>query len=345
MYTLAAALVIAQAIRGPGHTPPIAGMHLDTKRHVISIVVGPFDVPSLPAGMEHAMHDETPGTMPLEFSWPADGWFRGYRTELLDASGAPLSRRIMHHFTLIDYDRRTLFSPVAERLAGASLESEDAMAPKTIGAPMRRGQRLGLHVMWRNQTAKALHGVYVRLTVTWSPANLLPQPVSVLPVVLDVIARPGQPNTFDAPPGRSERSREIVFPISGRLLVVSGHVHDQGDSVRLEDAETGRVLVNVVARRDSNGSVDGMSRRRLALWNRGMRIEAGRRYRVVGIYNNVTPDTARHAMAQLVGIFAPDDMRQWLPVDYHDPTYLADLARYGASTTTAQGEHAQHHMP
>lgn len=319
---------------------------MDARRHLITIVIGPFDVPSMPHGMEHAMHEEAPGTMPLEFAWPVSGWFRGYRTEILDARGRLLSRRLLHHFTLVNFDRRGLFSPVAERLASGSLKSEDAVAPKTIGAPMTAGHRMGLVVMWRNHTGRDYAGVYLRLTLVWSPANLLPRPLSALPVVLDVGYRPGLPNTFDVPPGRSERSAEVVFPISGRLLVATGHVHDQGESVRLEEVETGRVLVEVRARRDAAGSVTGMSRRLLALWGPGLRIHAGRRYRVVAVYHNQRADTARHEMGELIGVFAPDDMRTWLPVDRSDPLYVRDVAAYRArlgDSTTAR-EH-DHHMP
>jgi hypothetical protein len=327
--------------------PPVAGIHIDQQRRVMTIVVGPFDVAAMPPGMMHAMHDEDPGTIAQELTWPVDGWFRGFTTEVLDARGTPLSRRLLHHFTLVNYDRRTLFSPVAERIASASLESEDALAPKTIGAPMREGQRLGLYVMWRNQTGQDVQGVYLRLSLTWSPANLLPSPVATLPIVLDVNFRPGQVNTFDVPPGRSERSAEIVFPIPGRLLVVSGHLHDQGESVRLEDVETGRVVVAVAARRDPDGRVHGVARRLLALWGPGLRVEAGRRYRIVGVYNNVSGDTARHAMAELVAAFAPDDMRQWPQVDRTDPAYRQDLARYGVRTGQESARHDmhEHHMP
>lgn len=327
--------------------PPVPGVHVDHRRHLITIVVGPFDVPSMPPGMEHAMHEEAPGTVAQEFAWPVAGWFRGFHTEVLDAQGTLLSRRLLHHFTLLNYDRRTLFFPVAERLASASLKSEDALAPKTIGAPMRDGQRLGLYVMWRNQTGQDLQGVYLRLTLKWSPADLLPRPLSSLPVVLDVNFRPDEGNTFDVPPGRHERSAEVVFPISGRLLAISGHLHDQGESVRLEDAETGRVLIRVAARRGQDGRVSGVARRLLALWGPGLRVDARRRYRVVGVYNNITADTARHAMAELVGIFAPDDMRQWPAVDHSDPTYLRDLARYGARGNQATlSTHAhEHHAP
>lgn len=327
--------------------PPVPGVHVDHRRHLITIVVGPFAVPSMPPGMEHAMHEEAPGTVAQEFAWPVAGWFRGFHAEVLDAQGTLLSRRLLHHFTLLNYDRRTLFFPVAERLASGSLKSEDALAPNTIGAPMRDGQRLGLYVMWRNQTGQDLQGVYVRLTLKWSPANLLPRPLSSLPVVLDVNFRPGEVNTFDVPPGRHERSAEVVFPISGRLLAISGHLHDQGESVRLEDAETGRVLIRVAARRDQDGRVSGVARRLLALWGPGLRVEARRRYRVVGVYNNITADTARHAMAELVGIFAPDDMRQWPAVDRSDPTYLQDLARYGArgNRATLSTNTHEHHAP
>lgn len=338
------ALALIAVLTTPHKTqPPAAGVQVDHRRHLITIVVGPFDVSATPPGMQHAMHEEDPGTLPIEFVWPTAGWFRGYRTEVLDADGGALPRAILHHFTLVNYDRRGLFTPVAERLASASLQSEDALAPKTVGAPMRPGQRLGLYVMWRNHTARDYRQVFLRLTLVWSPANLLPQPVSALPIVLDLNFRTGQANTFDVPPGRHERRTEFVFPISGRLLVATGHLHDQGEAVRLEDAETGRVLLDLRARRNRDGSVRGVSRRLLALWGRGLRIEAGRRYRVVGVYNNITADTSRHAMAELIAIFAPDDMRRWLPVDYADPAYLADLARYGAAA--GPSEHTHEHSP
>ena len=326
---------------------PVPGVQVDQQRRTMTIVVGPFDVAAMPLGMMHAMHDEDPGTIAQELTWPVDGWFRGFKTEVLDARGTPLSRRLLHHFTLVNYDRRTLFSPVAERIASASLESEDAMVPKTIGAPMREGQRLGLYVMWRNQTGQDARGVYLRLTLTWSPANLLPRPVAALPIVMDVNFRAGQVNTFDVAVGRSERSAEIVFPISGRLLVVSGHLHDQGESVRLEDVETGRVIISVAARRDPDGRVHGVERRLLALWGPGLRVEAGRRYRIVGVYRNVSGATARHAMAELVAAFAPDDMRRWPQIDLTDPTYLQDLARYGVRTVQESASHDvhQHHEP
>jgi hypothetical protein len=345
LHALVAGLIASLSFSSPGESAPVPSITVDRRHHTVTIVVGPFDLPSMPPELDHAMHEENPGTLAHEFIWPENGWFRGFRSEILDARGGPLPHELLHHFTLLNYDRRSLFSPVAERLAAAALEHK-AVAPKTIGAPMQSGQRLGLYVMWRNQTGQDLGGVYLKLTLISSPANLLPRPVNALPVVLDVNFRPGYGNTFDVPPGRSERSSEVVFPISGRLIAVGGHLHDQGEAVRLEDAETGRVLVNVRARRDADGTVHGVSRRLLALWGRGLHVKAGRRYRVVAVYNNIRPDTVRHVMGELITVFAPDDMRQWLPVDHADPTYLADLAHYGAVMTPEQAEHErQHHMP
>jgi hypothetical protein len=169
--------------------------------------------------------------------------------------------------------------------------------------------------------------------------------VSALPVVLDVNYRPAQSNTFDVPPGRHECSAEFVFPIAGRFLMASGHLHDQGEAVRFEDVPSGRVLLELRARRSPDGTVHGVSRRLLALWGRGLRIEAGRRYRVVVVYDNVSADTARHAMGELVGIFAPDDMRKWPAIDYTDLVYARDLAHYGVLGKQEVSEHAHHHTP
>ena len=82
------------------------------------------------------------------------------------------------------------------------------------------------------------------------------------------------------PPGHFEIGYEFTPPLSGHLLVVSGHLHDYGTLVRLVDAASGKTLVEIKAKRDSLGRVLSMPRKLLAIRGEGLHLKAGHRYRV-----------------------------------------------------------------
>ena len=218
-----------------------------------------------------------------QFEWPIDGWFRGFRVDLVDAKGHPVPRHVMHHLIMVNFSRRQLIYSAAERLMGAGTETDgEITVPKTIGVPMSPGMKLGMYVAWHNDTGKDLDGVYLKLTMLWTPKNQNPQPVNSMPIYMDVNLTVGGSNTFDVPPGKSSKSFEFTLPVGGRLLGVGGHMHDYGVSVRLEDAETGRVVTRVVATRDAKGKVIKISRKLYGVSGDGLKLKAHHKYRVVG---------------------------------------------------------------
>ena len=108
---------------------------------------------------------------------------------------------------MVNFSRRQLLYPAAERLMGAGTETDEEMSvPKTIGVPMKPGMRLGMYVAWHNDTGKDLDDVYIKLTMLWTPKNQNPQPVNALPIYMDVNLTVGGSNTFDVPPG----NRQVV---------------------------------------------------------------------------------------------------------------------------------------
>jgi hypothetical protein len=164
------------------------------------------------------------------------------------------------------------------------------------------------------------------LRILWTPKNQTPPPVNSMPIYMDVNLTVGGSNTFDVPPGRSEKAHEFVLPVGGRLLGVGGHLHDYGVAVRLEDAESGKVLAEVKAARDSAGKVSKVSRKLFGVIGDGLKLKRNHRYRVVGEYDNPTGETLiRGAMAHMSGLFAPEDMDQWPRIDPSDPDYQRDL--------------------
>jgi hypothetical protein len=311
-------------------SPPAVRVSIDSARHELTINSGPFDLSNMPPMDNHAMMDlgMSHDTPIQNFVWPVDGWLRGYRVDLTDAQGNPVPRHVLHHLIMVNFSRRQLLYPAAERLMGAGTETdEEVTVPKTIGVPMKPGMKLGMYVAWHNDTGRDLDGVHLNITMLWTPKNQNPPPVNAMPIYMDVNLTVGGANTFDVPPGRSIKAYEFTLPVSGRLLGVGGHMHDYGSWVQLEDAATGKVLTQVVAERGPDGKLVKMSRKLFGVTGKGLKLKANHRYRVVGEYDNPTGETrVKGAMAHMVGLFAPDDMKRWPAIDPRDPTYRRDLA-------------------
>jgi hypothetical protein len=314
---------------GDSKPNPTVTISVDSSRHELTITSGPFDLPNMPPMEDHAMMDlgMSHDTQLQRFEWPVDGWFRGFRVELADAQGRTVPSHVMHHMIMVNFSRRQLLYSAAERLMGTGTETEAATVPKTIGVPMKPGMKLGMYIAWHNDTGTDLEGVNLKLTMLWTPKNQNPPPVNALPIYMDVNLNVGGTNTFDVPPGKSTKAYEFTLPVGGRLLGVGGHMHDYGIRVKLEDAETGKVLTQVVAERAADGKLVKMSRKLFGVSGKGLRLKAKRRYRVVSEYDNPTGEVrTKGAMASMVGLFVPDDMKRWPAIDPRDPIYQRDLA-------------------
>jgi hypothetical protein len=337
---LAAATVAAV----PGRPPVTVTVAVDSSKHELTITAGPYDLPNMPPMDDHAMMDlgMSHDTPVQHFAWPVDGWFRGYRVDLSDAQGHPVPRHVMHHMIMVNFSRRQLLYPAAERLMGAGTETDaEVTVPKTIGIPMSPGMKLGMYVAWHNDTGKPLEGVFLKVTMLWTPRNQNPRPVNSMPLYMDVNLTVGGSNTFDVPPGKSSKAYEFSLPVGGRLLGVGGHMHDYGVDVKLEDAASGKVLAKVTATRDAKGKVSKMSRKLFGVSGEGLKLEADHKYRVVGEYDNPTNETkVKGAMAHMVALFVPDDMSKWPGIDASDPTYQRDLA--SLQVRGVPGEHGGH---
>src|SRR3989442_1971980 len=171
--------------------------------------------------------------------------------------------------------------------------------------------------------------------------SLRPGQIAALPAYMDVnIQTNPEENRFNVPPGHFEIGYEFSPPLSGHLLVVTGHLHDYGVLVKLVDAASGKTLVQVNAKRDSLGHVLSIPRKALAIRGEGLHLKAGHRYRVVGVFDNPTRDTSYGAMAHMVGLFAPDHYREWPALEPADPYYhrgLVAMRLYGATESVIVG--------
>jgi hypothetical protein len=357
---LAGALAAAACARPgapPAPTPaaaisgePAIRLEHDARRRALIVVAGPFTISAHAAAEEHHSEgiDLEKDFSPLvTVEWPESGWLHGFRFELVDAAGAPLPKSLLHHMIAHNLDRRELVYPVVGRLFGVGTETADVTLPRSVGVPLEGGHRVALYAMWHNQTGREVRGVYVRLSLPWTPAASGARPLSALPIYMDVNFRTNHTTAFDLQPGRSEHSYEFTVPLSGGVLGIGGHLHEHGRSVRVEDAETGRVLMRVRGRYDRAGRLSGVERKVFRSWfglkDARIRLEAGRRYRVVGEYFNPGGEVIRlGGMAHIVGLFVPEDLGAWPALDAADPAYRDDIAWLNSLGKPAAHSHDDH---
>ena len=332
---------VVATVGGVGTGPVEAWLRVDSLRREVVLEAGPFVLPvesgngapaggsegMSPAAAHHAHHHvEDAANRPklVRFDWPVDGYLRGCRVELVDARGNSLPRHLLHHVIGLDLARRELLYHAVQRLFGAGSETGDVLLPRVVGVPVAPGDPLGIYVVWHNDTGHEVTGVMPRLTIVWTPRSPGRRMLVVLPMWMDTNNRVAGDNTFDIPPGRSTKVFEFTSPVDGRLIALGGHLHDYGTEVRLEDAETGRVITRLASEHDAAGHVTGMERR--IFWLFPKRLRRGHRYRVLGVYRNPTHDSLPGAaMAHLAGLLLPDHLSQWPAIDPTHPDYREDI--------------------
>ena len=224
----------------------------------------------------------------VPFVWPATGWLRGYRIDLVDSAGTVL--------------------------------------PRVMGVPLVAAQQLVAYFMLVNPTDADIVGASLRFTFPWTPERASDRPKDALPLVVDANPRVGGVRTFDLPPGISATNAEFSLPVGGRLRAAGAHLHDYAVEIRLEDVRSGRVLARLTAEREPYGRVKRVSMERFIFTRGGLRLDANRPYRVVAVYDNPTCEPITGAMAFIAGPFIPDDFARWPAVDRTNPLYVEDQA-------------------
>jgi len=319
--------------------PPIAGVatdlvtvNVDSVANTIDLVVGPV---ALPAGL--------PGLrVPIQLAeLPVHGWLGGFAWHIRDVRGRVYSSELLHHFNLIDPDRRELFSPVARRVLAFGRETEGQQLPAFIGYPLQADTRFLLVTMFANPGSESIDSAYLHLTLDFIPYKRAIQPLPVFPFHLDVAGPVGEKD-FPVPPGRTVKAWEGSPATDARILAISGHVHDYARMLRLEDVTTGEVLWAADFDTEA-GHVTGVSR--TMAWKRGgILLHANHRYRAVVEYENPSGEPTLHGGMGVIGGIAL--VRGSFPsFDRQNTDYATDLANVISAPQRAHAghSHASHH--
>lgn len=316
-------------------------VRVDSARHEVVVYAGPFHVEAIDpeAYRETGGHSDHVRSPLMEFEWPVEAHLRGFRISAVDPSDQEYPSSLMHHLIGVNFDRRQVVYPVAERLFGVGTETGDVLLPGALGVPLKKGSRLGFYASWHNDFGRDLERVYIRVALPYMERE--PQ-LEVLPIYMDTNNTIGGSNAFDLPPGRTEKAYEFTIPVDGELVAAGGHLHDHGEELRLEDAESGEVLLRIEPKKDEEGHVVGIERKLLGPYGEDLRLKAGKRYRVVGVYENTSGEyMPMGAMAHISGIFAPDDPDALPELDPDSELYARDVSALPAPP--GAGERRDHH--
>ena len=320
----------AGAASMPGMEMSSSAVLVDSTRREIRIVAGPYRIAAMAHESDDMMMMDTPV---LRVAWPVSGWVRGYSVQLCNgdaATGSALPHDMVHHVGLANYSRRELLYPMVERLMAVGKETPRVSLPGNVGVPLARGDTLGLYSAFHDVDGKTVERAYVIVSLPWIPAGTA-HPIDVMPFFADVNSVIGGTSAWDLPPGKSEKRAEFTMPIGGSLLALGGHVHDYARSVRLEDAESGKVLVKLSTKLTSDGHLIALGKRVFGFHEEGLPLLANHRYRVVAEYDNPTGHVLRQGgMASMAGAFVPDDVREWPRLDPKNADVLRDIASVGS---------------
>ena len=311
-----------ETLVGPHRGSPAAdgqpALRLYRDRDDLVLDLGPIDLPA------HAMHDALRQPPPLAVRAPAEGWVHGFSVDIVDAAGAAVPQRVLHHLNVIVPEQRELFSQIMLRVAAAGSETAPVSLPPFIGYHIRAGDSLMVSTMLHNPTDRAYVGTHLRVRFKFSDASGFLHPFTIFPFYLDVMPPAGS-HSFDLPPGRSERSWEGRPAIAGRILVLGGHLHKYGVSLKLEDRTANRVLWQVKPDTDSTGEGTSIPSKSF-LRSFGLSIRPDHVYRLVAVYDNPTgapiPDGG---MGALGGVIWPSGSAPWPSVDRRNAEYQDDV--------------------
>lgn len=320
------ALLLLSLLQAPDPSTLVAAVvSVDTEAHEIVIELPAIDLAA------HSGHHGEAGYPPVvRATLPVEGSLYGFRVELRDTADRPVPDQLLHHFNLIDPNRRELFLPISRRVMAAGQETGEQKLPWFFfGFPIHEGDVLVANAMLHNPTGTEYKGVRTRLVLRYVPAGR-PWPLfDGHPFQLDV-GFPVGDKSFPLPPGESTRSYEARPLIPGKIVAIGGHIHEMGTRIELTEVESGRLIWSAAPSVGPDGEVESVPIGKLwGLFKVGAPVRPDRTYRVTVHYDNTTGATIEEGgMGVVGGLFVPARGFEWPLADKTDTLYIQDALHY-----------------
>lgn len=193
-----------------------------------------------------------------------------------------------------------------------------------------KGQRVMLKAMLFNGGHEPIPKVRTRVIFGYTKGTGAWPMYRGYPVWLDVLFPVGAKDgihSFDLPPGHSEWTYQAKPAVSGKLVVMGGHLHDYGKYIEFKDVTANRVVYRGSPRLAKDGTVSSMPYRSFFRGYRlGAPLTADHTYEVRVVYVNPKPDTIHFGgMGAVGGLFVTDRDARWPAVDTTNAAYRLDL--------------------
>lgn len=226
----------------------LLAVHHDPATHVLTIRLGPVDLPA--RAPHHAIAQPPPET----FAMPMDGWLTAYHPRLVDDASRPLPGRLLHHVAVYNLNRADFLCPLKpEHIFGAGSEMSDWPVEPGFGYQVHRGDRVLVRAMFHNPTDTSYPKTFLEVRVDYAPAGARTPLRNVYPAWFDV--KGCGRSSYDLKPGLNVNTGEFKLAYGGVLIGVGGHLHDYGRRVELVDVTRKQAIATIDAKLDAQGSL------------------------------------------------------------------------------------------
>lgn len=283
--------------------PAAAGAAVATK----TVRYGPFTVPGM-MGMDTShMTPSHMGAMKTFATGLAERpcrncWVVGAQAQLTDAAGADVnmaSGAMLHHIVVFNHGRNDL---LCRRWPERAFASGNERTPMRL--PGGDGYRIDSKDQWSTLIDLMNMGMQPRtlfVDVTYRYTRTRGTR-AVRPLWLDMNECGN--SEYAIPAGLSDSHRDFRAPISGRLVAVAGHIHDDGVRTVLHNRSTGKTICTSTAGYGRNPAYDGhIESMTGCLDPRHGRISAGDLLRLDTIYDSPIPQP--DVMGIMLGYLRP----------------------------------------
>ncbi len=281
--------------------PAILRVSSDTASETLRMRIGTLNLPA------HTDHMAATQLADVIWTVPFDGWLIAYHPRLVDAHGAPVPGRLLHHVAFWNASRSDFLCPnKEEHIFGAGGEMNDWPALPGFGYRVHKGDRIRVNTMFHNPTAASYPHVWLEVKMEYVPAAAdAAQIKSVYPAWFDV-QRCGN-SGYDLPAGVHVASGDFALKYSGVLLGVGGHMHDYGTRLDLRNESRGEIVASLPATLNEKGEIQSMPIVTFAARG-GYPLHAGEKIKVTAQYDNKSGKALPEgAMGIVVGYFLPAD--------------------------------------